>query len=63
MFYRCRFQGGSVALSIGRGGFMGSENLLVDCLFSPGRRRNVHWNFNALSNTVIGGKFEDVIIG
>jgi hypothetical protein len=57
-FSDCYFSGGDVGVRIGRGDFMGSENLFLNCYFS-----DCGWcglqtsNYNALQNTVIGGNF------
>src|SRR5262245_22756801 len=58
-FADMHFDGGSIGVEIGHSGFMGSENLFLDC----------HWlslttaglltsNPNALQQTVIGGNFQ-----
>jgi len=53
VFYRCRFEGGAVGLSIGREGYMGSESLIVDGEFVGCGIGLAVCNFNALSNNAV----------
>jgi hypothetical protein len=63
-FADLHFDGGAIGIEIGHSGFMGSENLFLDC----------HWlscataglltsNPNALQQTIIGGNFQGCGIG
>jgi hypothetical protein len=63
LFYHCRFQGGVSSLEIGKGGFMGSENLLVGCTLQDAQRGMSVDNYNALTNTALGCLYTDLNIG
>jgi hypothetical protein len=58
------FDGGAIGVNIGKSGYMGSENLFLNCFFSScavaGLRTS---NFNALQNTLIGGNVQSCPIG
>src|SRR5262245_8540532 len=62
MFYNIRFQGGDEGLSIGAGGYMGSENLIVDSTFKYSSTGMAVHNYNALANVVVASVFENVKI-
>lgn len=63
-FIDCMFDGQHATtvdygLRIGNTGFMGSENILIDCYFNT--FKTAAWgtfNFNALQNTMIGGNIQ-----
>jgi Pectate lyase superfamily protein len=58
------FAGGSIGVNIGRGGYMGSENLFLNCFWASNRTAGlVTSNFNALQNTIIGGNFQTCGVG
>ena len=59
-FYNVRFQGGDEGLSIARGGYMGSENLIVESAFKDSNAGMAVHFFNALTNTVVASIFENV---
>jgi hypothetical protein len=51
-------KGGGIGIDIGRGNFMGSENLIIACYFERNEIAGLKTsNFNALQNTVVGGNF------
>ena len=55
-FSNMHFAGGGYGVLIGDGGFMGSENLFLNCYFVGCTKAGLCTaNFNALSQTVIGG--------
>ena len=62
MFYNVRFQGGDEGLSIGRGGYMGSENLIVEGTFKQSNAGMAVHNYNALANVAVASVFENVKI-
>jgi hypothetical protein len=57
-FRDMHFEGAGYGVTIGRSGFMGSENLFLNCYWMNNTVAGL-WsgNFNALQNTVIGGNF------
>jgi hypothetical protein len=58
------FEGGGYGLTIGDSGYMGSENLFLNCFFSGNASAGLStWNFNALQNTIIGGNFQSCGVG
>jgi hypothetical protein len=58
------FAGGAIGVNIGGGGYMGSENLFLNCFWGSNRTAGlVTSNFNALQNTIIGGNFQTCGIG
>ena len=58
------FAGGAYGLRIGNSGFMGSENVTLDCFFEGQTIAGLSTkNFNALQNTVVGGNFQNCAIG
>jgi hypothetical protein len=53
------FDGGSIGIEIGHSGFMGSENLFLNCFWlSCSTAGLLTSNANALQQTVIGGNFQ-----
>ena len=53
------FDGGAIGIEIGRSGFMGSENLFLNCFWlSCSTAGLLTSNANALQQTVIGGNFQ-----
>lgn len=58
------FHGGACGIEIGAGGFMGSENIFLNCFWHlcavAGLKTS---NFNALQNTIVGGNFQTCNIG
>src|SRR6516165_9456184 len=53
------FDGGSIGVEIGHSGFMGSENLFLNCFWlSCSTAGLLTSNANALQQTVIGGNFQ-----
>lgn len=58
------FDGGACGVEIGAGGFMGSENVFINCFWIhcavAGFKTS---NFNALQNTIVGGNFQSCNIG
>lgn len=58
------FNGGTHGLRIGIGGFMGSENLVLNCFFISQSVAGLSTEcFNALQQTVIGGNFQSCAKG
>lgn len=58
------FDGGTIGLDLGRGGFMGSETLILNCYFGNCTTAGIRCsNFNALQNQVIGGNIANCGIG
>jgi len=54
------FDGGSIGVEIGHSGFMGSENLFLNCFWlSCSTAGLLTSNANALQQTVIGGNFQN----
>jgi hypothetical protein len=53
MFYNVRFQGGDEGLSVGAGGYMGSENLIVAGTFKQSNAGMAVHNYNALANVAL----------
>ena len=54
------FDGGSIGIEIGHSGFMGSENLFLNCFWlSCSTAGLLTSNANALQQTVIGGNFQN----
>jgi Pectate lyase superfamily protein len=62
MFYNIRFQGGEEGLSIGGGGYMGSENFIVESTFKHSNAGMAVHNYNALANVAVACVFENVKI-
>ncbi len=57
-------EGGTYGVRIGQTGFMGSENLFLNCFFAGGSVAGLATrNFNALQQSVIGGNFQSCAIG
>jgi hypothetical protein len=55
------FDGGATGIEIGRSGFMGSENLFLNCFWlSCSTAGLLTSNANALQQTVVGGNFSDL---
>jgi hypothetical protein len=56
--------GGATGVDIGAGGYMGSENIFINCFWIycavAGLKTS---NFNALQNTVVGGNFQACNMG
>jgi Pectate lyase superfamily protein len=58
------FAGGAIGINLGRGGFMGSENLFLNCFWGGNKTAGlVTSNFNALQNTIVGGNFQTCGVG
>ena len=58
------FSGGGIGVDIGAGGYMGSENLFVNCFWIGQATAALKTsNFNALQNTVVGGNIQNSNIG
>jgi hypothetical protein len=58
------FSGGGIGVDIGAGGYMGSENIFVNCFWLSQAIAGIKTsNFNALQNTIVGGNFQDCSIG
>jgi hypothetical protein len=58
------FDSGHIGIEIGRGGFMGSENLFLNCFWLLNSRAGLLTsNYNALQNTVTGGNFQTCGVG
>ena len=58
------FNGGGIGVNIGAGGYMGSENIFVNCFWMMQAVAGLKTsNFNALQNTVVGGNFQACNIG
>lgn len=58
------FADGAIGVNIGKTGFMGSENLFLNCFWkSHGTAGLKTSNFNALQQTVLGGNFQTCAIG
>lgn len=59
-FQSCFFNGGAYGLAIGFTGFQTSENLILHCAFGPCTTAGLSiGNQNSLTNTVIGGNFQN----
>lgn len=58
------FDGGACGIDIGAGGFMGSENIFVNCFWyrcaTAGLKTS---NFNACQNTIVGGNIQACNMG
>jgi hypothetical protein len=53
------FDGGSIGIEIGHSGFMGSENLFLNCFWLRHTTAGMLTsNFNALQQTIVGGNFQ-----
>ncbi len=58
------FEGGTYGVSIGKTGFMGSENSFLNCYFAGGSIAGLATkNYNALQQTIIGGNIAGCAIG
>jgi Pectate lyase superfamily protein len=58
------FHGGSNGIEIGAGGFMGSENIFINCFWYGCQEAGIKTsNFNACQNTIVGGNFQLCNIG
>lgn len=58
-FHNIYFSGGSIGLRIGNTGYMGSENLILNCYFSGNTTYGIDiCHYNALMNTILGGNFQ-----
>jgi hypothetical protein len=63
-FQEIFFFNGAIGMNIGRGGYMGSENLFLNCFWGANKTAGlVTSNFNALQNTIIGGNFQTCGVG
>lgn len=63
-FANMYFQNGAYGVRIGETGFMGSENLFLNCAFAGNRVAGLSTRcFNALQQTIIGGNFQSCGIG
>lgn len=53
------FDGGDYGVDIGAGGYMGSENIFVNCFWYRSTVAGLKTsNFNACQNTIVGGNFQ-----
>ncbi len=58
------FSSGGTGIDIGAGGYMGSENIFINCFWGGQREAGLKTsNFNALQNTIVGGNFQSCRIG
>ena len=58
------FDGGAYGIDIGAGGYMGSENIFINCFWIYSAVAGVKTsNFNALQNTIVGGNFQSCNMG
>jgi hypothetical protein len=58
------FDGGATGVDIGAGGYMGSENIFINCFWIYSAVAGLKTsNFNALQNTLVGGNFQACNIG
>ena len=58
-FYDLFIKNGGYGVDIGRGNFMGSENIFLNCFFEGQTVAGLKTsNFNALQNQVVGGNFQ-----
>lgn len=58
------FDGGACGVDIGAGGFMGSENIFINCFWIRSAIAGLKTsNFNALQNTIVGGNFQACNMG
>jgi len=58
------FNGGGIGVDIGAGGYMGSENIFINCFWISQVMAGIKTsNFNALQNTIVGGNFQTCNIG
>jgi hypothetical protein len=58
------FSGGGIGIDLGAGGYMGSENLFLNCFWISQDIAGLKTsNFNALQNTLVGGNFQNCNIG
>ena len=58
------FSGGGIGVDLGAGGYMGSENIFINCFWISHAMAGIKTsNFNALQNTIVGGNFQDCNIG
>jgi len=58
-FFDIFFDQGAIGIDIGAGGYMGSENLFLNCFFIRQAQAGLKTsNFNALQNTIVGGNFQ-----
>lgn len=58
------FSSGGIGIDIGADGYMGSENIFINCFWGGQRRAGIKTsNFNALQNTIVGGNFQSCRIG
>jgi Pectate lyase superfamily protein len=58
------FDGGATGVDIGAGGFMGSENIFINCFWIHSVVAGLKTsNFNALQNTVVGGNLQGCNMG
>lgn len=63
-FLDIMFYGGATGIEIGAGGFMGSENIFINCFWIYCAEAGLKTaNFNALQNTIVGGNFQVCTIG
>jgi hypothetical protein len=64
IFVDMLFNGGGIGVDIGAGGYMGSENLFVNCFWIAQATAALKTsNFNALQNTVVGGNLQNCNMG
>lgn len=58
------FEGGNIGIDIGAKGYMGSENVFLNCFWAGQATAGMKTsNYNALQNTIVGGNFQNCNIG
>jgi Pectate lyase superfamily protein len=63
-FFDILFDGGATGIDIGAKGYMGSENIFINCLWIYSAEAGLKTsNFNACQNTIIGGDFQACNMG
>jgi Pectate lyase superfamily protein len=63
-FFDMFFDGGATGVDIGAGGYMGSENIFINCFWIYSAIAGLKTsNFNALQNTLVGGNLQACNIG
>jgi Pectate lyase superfamily protein len=63
-FQDMSFSGGNISIDIGEDGYMGSENLFLNCKWIWQKVASVKTsNYNALQNTIVGGNISHSAIG
>jgi hypothetical protein len=63
-FQDMSFSGGAIGVNIGADGFMGSENLFLNCKWTNHSIAGLKTsNYNALQNTIVGGNISSSALG